>query len=155
MVVCKVCAYFCEYAKYAQRLDRYFQLYLSKNLRFTDKVLIYLPSVCKYAVSALTPPPSPGEHTCPLLHSSKTNTLFAYILCEYHLFVLLVCKVCAYFCEYTKYAQGVDREFQLCLSKLLCFTVKLLVYLPSVSKYAVSALTPHPQWTHIRPISLV
>ena len=70
-------------------------------------------------------------------------------------FFMLVCKVCAYSCEYAKYAKGVLREFHLYLSKLLCFTVKLLVYLPSVSKYAVSALTPHPQWTHIRPISLV
>ena len=35
----------------------------------------------------------------------------------------MVCKVCEYFCEYAKYALGVNRDFQLYLSKYLCFTI--------------------------------
>ena len=40
---------------YAQGVDRGFLLYLSNLICFTVPVLGYLPLVCKYAVSALTP----------------------------------------------------------------------------------------------------
>ena len=87
---------------------------------FTVTLLAYLPSVCKYAESALPPP---GEaHGLYFTRVKQTSFLVIFFANSIEI-CHLVCKVCAYFCEYAKYAQGVVHEFQLYLQK--CFVLLL------------------------------
>ena len=85
----------------------------------------------------------------PLIQLGKTfrqfntpnTTTLKHIFLFHFTFIMLVCKVCAYFREYAKYALGIVRDFHMNLVKPHSFTEEY----PNISsEYASMRSLPNP-----------